>query len=676
MSKVQLEKHLPEPPLEGAGINTGVAVIGFILCFLAGSAVMWGYDQHRLKTATIGAEPTSATTRGSAPSAGAWSDEDSPIPVSSKDPMAGRRDAPITIVIYSDFECPFCSRVEPALDQVKTTYGDKVRFIWKSYPLPFHATAKPASEAAQGVFVLAGSDAFWKFHDLAFKNQQGLNQANFEKWAQASGVTDMTKFKAGLASHVWADKVEKDLAGGKQVGVSGTPAFYINGIFLSGAQPFERFKAIIDTELGKAMAKVAAGTPKERVYVVMSQENKKAAPPAAKEEDEEEKEDTKTVWRIPVGDSPVVGNPNAPVTIVVFSDFQCPFCSRVEPTLKALRDKYPDKVRVVWKNEPLPFHPRAEPAAQLALEARDQKRPGDQGFWAAHAKLFEHQKNLDDDSLWKIAAELGLNVEKVKAAVKDHKYKRSIDADQDVAEDFQANGTPHMFINGRRLVGAQPQEKFEKIIEEELRKAGQLAAKGIRPEKLYDELTKDGKGPPEPERKTVALSPTAPWKGAAMAKVVIQEFSDYECPFCGRVEDAVREVLKNYGDKVKFVWRDLPLPMHANAPLAAQAAREAFKQKGLDAFWKMHDRMYSNQKDLKRETLDGYAKELGLDMDKWRVALDTGVHKAGVEADTKAGNDAGISGTPAFVINGYFISGAQPYSKFRKLIERALSEAK
>jgi protein-disulfide isomerase len=133
---------------------------------------------------------------------------------------------------------------------------------------------------------------------------------------------------------------------------------------------------------------------------------------------------------------------------------------------------------------------------------------------------------------------------------------------------------------------------------------------------------------------------------------------------------------------VKFVWRDLPLPMHPEAPLAAEAAREAYKQKGADAFWKMHDKMYANQKDLKRETLDGYAKELGLDMTKWAAALDNHVHKAGVDADAKAGNDAGISGTPAFVImaangkDGYFISGAQPFTKFRKLIDKALAEAK
>ena len=663
---------------EIGGMNTGVAVIGFILCFLAGGGLMWGYDQHRIKSGDIGAD-NSSDKSASTGAGGTWSDEDSPIPVTSKDPQIGPRNAPVTVVIFSDYECPYCSRVEPTLAQVRTTYGDKVRMIWKNQPLPMHPAAKPAAEAAQGVFALAGHEAFWKFHDEAFKNQRALTAENFEKWAQAAGVKDMKKWKDGIAAHTWADKVAADSAIGTKVGANGTPAFFINGVNLSGAQPFEKFKEVVDAELSKAQAKIGSGTPKDRVYVTMSQENKKAAPPAPKQE-EEEKEDDKTVWKVPVGSSPALGPATALVTIMVFSDFQCPFCSKVEPTLINVRKKYGDKVRIVWKDEPLPFHPRAEPAAELAREARAQKKEA--GFWAAHDKLFENQKALADEDLWKYAGDLGLNVDQVKAAMKDHRYKKDIDADMDVAEDFQANGTPHMFINGRRLVGAQPDEKFMKIIDEEIPKAQALLAKGTKPEALYDAIIAGGKGPADPEKKSVAFSANAPWKGNEKAKVVIQIFSDYQCPFCSKVEDTVKQVYEAYKDKVRIVWRDVPLPMHPDAPLAAQAAREAYKQKGAPAFWTMHDKMFANQKDLKRETLDGYAKELGLNMDQWKAALDNGVHKAGVDADAKVANDAGISGTPAFVIgvagakDGYFISGAQPYAKFRKLIEKALSEAK
>jgi protein-disulfide isomerase len=674
-------KQQPQPAsgVAGGAMNTGVAVIGFILCFIAGVGLMWSYDQRRMRLGG-GSDETAATTGG-------WDDSDSPVPVSSRDPMWGKRDAPVTIVVFSDFQCPFCSRVEPTLDQVRTTYGqDKVRMVWKNNPLPFHQNAKPAAEAAQGVFALAGNDAFWKFHDVAFKNQGSLGDDSYNKWAKDVGVKDATAYKAGLTSHKWADKVDKDLNDGKAAGVQGTPSFFVNGVFINGAQPFDQFKKTIDQELDKAKAKLAAGTPKSRIYVEMSKENKKNAPPP--KEEEEEKEDTTSVFKVPVGSSPVLGNSHALVTIVEFSDFQCPFCSRVEPTLKAVRDKYGDKVRLVWKNEPLPFHPAAGSAAEAALEARAEK--GDKGFWDVHDKFFANQKDLNNgqapnpDAMIKMASETGASADKVKKAIADHTHKKDIDADQDVAEDFQANGTPHFFINGRRLVGAQPEEKFDKMIDEEIKKAQDLVAKGTSPNNIYDALTKDGKGPPEPERKDVpkSLPSNDPARGNMSAKVTIHEWSDYQCPFCGRVEPTVAQVMKDYGDKVKFVWHDMPLPMHPDAPLASQAAREAYAQKGPSAFWAMHDKMFANQQKIKRDDLDGYAKDLNLNLDKWKAALDGSTHSSEIEADKKAGNDDGIQGTPAFIIvpgtasSGYFVNGAQSYSKFRKLIELAIAQSR
>src|ERR1700722_8617820 len=254
------DRPVSDGTYEGGGINAGVAVVGFILCFLAGGLLMWGYDAKRMKAG-------GDITADSSEAGGAWSDEESPIPISSKDPMWGKRDAPVTIVQFSDFQCPFCSKVEPAIDQVKSTYGpDKVRIVWKNKPLSFHPNAKPAAEAAAGVFALKGNDAFWKFHDTAFKNQSALSRSSYETWAQATGV-DMAQFKAGLDSHKWAAKVEKDDAVSTQAGVSGTPAALVNGVLVSGAQPFDKFKAVIDQELAKAQAKIASGTPKNHIYV-------------------------------------------------------------------------------------------------------------------------------------------------------------------------------------------------------------------------------------------------------------------------------------------------------------------------------------------------------------------------------------------------------------------------
>ncbi len=664
------------PPPSGGGMNTGVAVIAMILCFMAGMGLMGAYDHNK----KIGADSSGE----SASSGPAWSDEESPIPVSSKDPTWGKRDALVTVVVFSDFQCPFCTRVEPTLEQLRKEYGpEKIRMVWKNMPLPMHSNAKPAGEAAQGVFVLAGADAFWKFHDTAFKNQQSLTADNFEKWAKEAGVKDMAKFKDGMAKHSWAEKVDKDESIAKSAGVNGTPAFFINGVNLSGAQPYDKFKTVVDAELKKATERVGKGLAKDKVYVEMSKENKKAAP----KEEEEEKEDTKTVWKIPVGNSPIKGPKGAPITIIEFSDFECPFCSRVEPALNKVFETYKDKVRLVWKHEPLPFHKKARPAAYLSMEARTQK--GDEGFWKAHDKLFENQKDLSDENLTKIAGELGLNMDKYKASIKEEKYDEAIETDQESAEAFKANGTPHFFINGRRISGAQPFENFQKIIDEEMKRADGM--KGLAADKLYDALIKDGKEPPpepEPEKKQLAAAPpSAPSKGPNSAKVTVQIFSDFQCPFCSRVEPTLAKLQKKYEGKVRWVWRDMPLPFHKGAEPASEFAREAMKQKGADAFWKAHDALFTKQADMfikegdkkgevDREKLDMLAKELGLNVEKCKQAVDGNTYKKAIEDDKEAAGKASISGTPAFVINGYFINGAQPYAKFKKLIDRAIAEAK
>ena len=167
-------------------MNKGTAIVGFFLSFLAGLALMWGIDRAN----GIAVGPDSAAVGGGLDHSAA------PVPVTAKDPMWGRADAPVTIVEISDFQCPFCSRVGDTMATIKKTYGpDKVRIVWKHNPLPFHKDARPAHEAAATVFGLGGNDAFWKFHDLLFQNQRNLGEANFEKWATQSGV-DAAKFKA------------------------------------------------------------------------------------------------------------------------------------------------------------------------------------------------------------------------------------------------------------------------------------------------------------------------------------------------------------------------------------------------------------------------------------------------------------------------------------------------
>ena len=647
-------------------MNKGTAIVGFLLSFIAGMFLMWGVD--RRSGVEIAAEGDSAVV-------GDFDHSAASVPVTPKDPIWGKSGAPVTIVEISDFECPFCSRVGPTMKQIKETYGpDKVRIVWKHQPLPFHKSARPAHDAAATVMGLAGSEAFWKFHDSAFANQKDLTPENFEKWAVAAGV-DLAKFKEAYASKKFASKVDDDMKMAKTVGATGTPAFRINGVTVSGAQPFDKFKEVIDAQLEEAKKLTASGVKPLDVYVQLTNKNQTAQPEQKAKQQDAEEED-KSVWKVPVlADDPVKGPKDALVTIIEFSEFQCPFCKRVGETINKVLETYKDDVRIVWKDNTLPFHPRAKPAAILARHAY--KTKGDKGFWEAHDALFESQPKLEDADLEAIAGKIGLPWDAVKSAIDSNKYMDKLDSSQEVANDFQARGTPHFFINGVRLSGAQPFEKFKAAIDEQLGKAKAAVARGVPKAKVYEEVTKEGKEPPPPEKKEVpAPDASSPFKGGANAKVTIQIFSEFQCPFCKKVEPTLAEIEKEFGNKVKFVWRNLPLPFHKDAPLASEAAQEAFAQKGNAGFWKYHDKLFEGQEQgLGRERLEAVATEVGLDMEKFKSALDTHKHKAKVDADAKIGNDAGINGTPGFVINGYFLSGAQPAPAFKKLVNRALREA-
>jgi len=617
------------------------------------------------------------------------SEEDAAVPISPTNPSWGSRLALVTIVEFSDFQCPFCARVEPTLTAIREAYGsDTVRIVWKNLPLPFHQNARPAAEAAMGVLALAGADAFWKFHKLAFQGQTELGPDNYVKWAQAAGVADVAAFAAGLESHQWAYSVERDIGESKTVKALGTPSFFINGSFLNGAQPLAVFKKQIDLEIDKARASVNAGTARERLYAKLAAENYANSAALMAKDDAKEEEDSTTVFKIPLGRSPVRGSASALVTIVEFADFQCPFCARVEATLKSLRDKYGEQLRLVWKDEPLPFHLAAEPAAEAAIEVRGEK--GEAAFWQMHDKLFTEPPTLlagdapDLDAIVRLAAVEGADPARVRKAIADKTHRRELDADEDLANDFQANGTPHFFINGRRLVGAQPQAVFEKIVDEEIVKARRLLAAGTKPSDLYAALIKDGKPAPEPEQRALpqALAPSDPVRGDASARVTVHEWADFQCPYCARAEATLVRLLKDYPHRVKIVWHDLPLPMHPDALLAARAAREAYAQGGSVAFWAMHDEMLAHPDKLKRDDLDDLARAKKINIDRWAAALDAGEHSNVVQASKVAADDAGITGTPFFLIasrgatRAYVVTGAQAYSRFRQLIERALSEAK
>jgi len=173
----------------------------------------------------------------------------------------------------------------------------------------------------------------------------------------------------------------------------------------------------------------------------------------------------------------------------------------------------------------------------------------------------------------------------------------------------------------------------------------------------------------DPPRQLIAEA-DRPAKGPANAAVEIIEFSDFQCPFCLNAFPTVNQVLRTYGDKIRFVYRHYPLANHPRARPAAEASQCAHEQ---GKFWEYHDRLFGNQALLSDSDLKQHAVALGLDAGQFNTCYDSQKYKADVDTDIRAGDEAGVSGTPAFFINGRMLSGAQPFEAFQSIIDEELS---
>lgn len=172
----------------------------------------------------------------------------------------------------------------------------------------------------------------------------------------------------------------------------------------------------------------------------------------------------------------------------------------------------------------------------------------------------------------------------------------------------------------------------------------------------------------EPDRVDVSVDDD-PQKGSSNAKVTIIEFSDFQCPFCGRAQTTVKQILETYGNDVRLVFRDFPLGFHENAQKAAEAAECADDQ---GKFWEYHDLLFENQQALEIADLKDYAFDLDLSTRKFNDCLDSGKYEQEVKDDMDDGIAAGVRGTPAFFINGRSLVGAQPFKNFKKVIDEEL----
>jgi protein-disulfide isomerase len=422
---------------------------------------------HAVGDPTSAPAPSPAILPNAEPPAGAPVEKTYRVPVDGL-PAIGDARALVTVVAFTDYQCPYCGRAEVTLTQLRQSYGSDVRLVVAESPLPMHERARPAALAALAASEQGAYDAM-----RARLFAGALDDAPIERAATDLGL-DMRRFDADRSGSAVAD-LARSQALAEHLGVHGTPSFFINGRRLVGAQPIEQFRAIIDERLAAARALVASGVRAQDVYAQTIANGAERVEESAGDRgpgcggDGECKGGGGDS-----GDAPVIGDAiekvptdgaasrgpsRAPITIVEFADYECPFCARAESVVYTVEQAHPGEVRFIFKNLPLPFHTHARLMAKAAVAADGQGH-----FWEMHDRLFTLSSPVDRPALDRAAQELGLDVARFDRDLDDASLDARIDADDADGKALGVKGTPTFFVDGRRIVGAQPAAVFEKAI--------------------------------------------------------------------------------------------------------------------------------------------------------------------------------------------------------------------
>lgn len=384
-------------------------------------------------------------------------------------------------------------------------------------------------------------------------------------------------------------------------------------------------------------------------------------------------------WLVPVGSSPARGPADALVTIVEFADFQCPYTKLAEPVLRRLEARFPNKLRVVWKDYPSSAHSEADPAAQLAQEALRQQ--GVEGFWRTHDRLLERSPGLGKDALEAVAGELGLELGEVRQALTTERHRRAIDADVEALARIGAAGTPTFLVNGH-LVDGEGEEVLTEAVAQALEEARRALASSPPGDRPYDLLQRGARQAGGPRRRVSLPDPGhRPARGGPAARAVtIHEFCDLSLPRCAWIEPSLRALLRSYGDEVRLVWWDVGNPQRPEALRARRAALAADARPG--GFWAMHDAILDDLRTddfrpppperLQLPALREHARRMGVDLATFDYALAADEGATTDLAEVEAARRIGL-GPTTLVIDGEVYGGFEPQHLLRQAVDGALA---
>ena len=346
-------------------------------------------------------------------------------------PTMGDRDALVTIVEVTDYQCPYCARAEETIHALRVKYGRDLRIAVLENPLPIHEHARD-----RALLALSADERgeFETVHHALFAQGAALD-------VPTASATDAAKAT-----------LERSMKLVASLGVHGTPTFFVNGRKICGAQPIATFEAIIDQELLHARALLASGVAPGAVYDRIVAEARDNPPPM---EDPGALDAPSIVAEAKtIGGVDFLGAKDAPRTIVLFTDFECPYCAKLDARLRTFVTEHPD-VRVVVRQRPLPMHPHARLAAKAALAAAAQGRLAEYA-----ALLFANQGALERDALVGYATRIGLDSGRFVRDLDAPETEQRLVDDGAWADKLQVTGTPTSFVDGRRVIGAQAASTF------------------------------------------------------------------------------------------------------------------------------------------------------------------------------------------------------------------------
>lgn len=463
-------------------------------------------------------------------------------------------------------------------------------------------------------------------HDLLFARPRDWshNKANetFVSFAQEIGLADIDDFTACVDELRYLEQVRADADYGVSKGVTSTPSFFINEQPLIGAQPINVFNEAIATVLGGGeLANTQPEAPPQPTPIAVSEE----------------------------GMAAMLGSDEAPYTIVEFTNYGCDSCAKhAADTLPKMQELLidPGQIRYLLKDVAGDSgSPEVKTAAIAARCAGEQD-----AYWPMHESLFANQTTWlgSDDAeavFISLAEELALDADAFADCVESGKFDAILQTNAGEAQELGIAGFPHFIVEGQPLSGVDPNAL--------------AIALGLP--------------------MAVPLETAAFAFGDPAAPITIVEYTDYQCPFCTRhFAETLPQLRENFIDKglVYYVIKDFPLTsIHPQAVLAATAARCAGEQ---DAYLEMHDNLFTQQAEWSGNedaaaVFAGYADELGLDAAQFETCLNSEEMQTAVLANMNEGMSFGVSGTPAFFINGILVSGALPYDNFAQGLEGMLA---